>query len=305
MDVDSLVATLHEDGIVVIPSFVTGEPLRRMQFAFARALESLRANNAEGYEKTEHLRDMIEIPLLLDRGFLDLGLHPTIIEAVRRHVGPEFQLVECKGWRSRKTRRNWVGWHGDEWYDQDAVPDRIPKEIKLALYLTDVASGGLSYVKQSHRRLRPMVYPRKVGMQTWEGRHTDVLGQAGTAILFDTSGIHRQAYPILDIRHAVFYCYHDPAIPLRAEDVRYNRYRPLHLNAAFLGGLTAEQQRILGFGDQHQFIHGHRRAIDHQLLHTLYSRLLETSLLVESLAEPVTRRMKALRRKFLNRPGAG
>jgi hypothetical protein len=39
-------------------------------------------------------------------------------------------------------------------------------------------------------------------------------------------------------------------VPLQAEDVEYYRYHPLLLNAAFLGGLTEEHYRILGFGNK-------------------------------------------------------
>src|SRR5437763_1201245 len=78
----------------------------------------------------------------------------------------------------------------------------------------------------------------------------EVPGRAGTAFLFDTSCVHRQNIPILEERHAAFFNYHDPGVPLRQEDIEYYRYHPLLLNAAFLGDLSAEEQRILGFGDK-------------------------------------------------------
>ncbi len=49
------------------------------------------------------------------------------------------------------------------------------------------------------------------------------------------------------------YAYHDPSIPLREEDVSYYRYHPLLLNAAFLGDLSEEDCRILGFGNKTNF----------------------------------------------------
>jgi hypothetical protein len=38
----------------------------------------------------------------------------------------------------------------------------------------------------------------------------EVTEPAGSAFLFDTSGIHRQGTPILQPRYAVFFNYHDP-----------------------------------------------------------------------------------------------
>jgi Phytanoyl-CoA dioxygenase (PhyH) len=208
-------------------------------------------------------------------------------------------LNECKGWRSRPTLKDWHGWHGDSWYDQVTIRDSIPREIKLGVYLTDVSSGGLAYVKGSHRRLVPALHPRKQAKQAWEESGITVNGPAGTVVLFDTSGVHRQSCPILQIRHALFYCYHDPSIPLQAEDVAYNRYHPLQLNAAFLGGLSAEQQRILGFGDKRQFVRGYRREISHRKLHAIFSALLESSIWLNQVSEPLIRRVKAIRSRLL------
>ena len=295
---DVLFDTLETDGVVILPEFVTGSRLAGMQHAFSRALGRLRANSIDGYEKTERLRDMIEHPLLLDQGFLDLGLDPLIVELVRRYVGPQFQLTECKGWRSRITAKDWHGWHGDAWYDQQIWHDCIPRELKVGLYLTDVDSGGLAYIKGSHQRLQPRLHSRQDGGPGSQAERADVRGPAGTIVVFDTSGIHRQAHPILKIRHALFYCYHDASIPLQAEDVAYNRYAPLRLSAAFLGNLTVEQQRILGFGDTRHFAHGYQRKVAHPLAHCVFGALLEGSLWMEERFEPVLRRLRAVRSKL-------
>jgi len=295
---DVLFNTLEQDGVVILPEFVTGTRLAGMQHAFSRALGRLRANSIDGYEKTERLRDMIEHPLVLDQGFLDLGLDPLVMDLVQRYVGPQFQLTECKGWRSRITAKDWHGWHGDAWYDQEVLHDCIPREVKVGLYLTDVDSGGLAYIKGSHQRLRPRLHSRQEGETPWPGERVDVQGPAGTIVVFDTSGVHRQAHPILRIRHALFYCYHDPSIPLQPEDVAYNRYAPLTLNAAFLGNLTAEHQRILGFGDTRHFVHGYQRDIAHPLAHSVFSAVLESGLWMEEHFEPLLRRVRALRSRL-------
>src|SRR6266550_4438979 len=81
----------------------------------------------------------------------------------------------------------------------------------------------------------------------------ELTGAAGTVFMFDTSAIHRQSIPILEPRQAIFYGYHDPRVPLQPDDIAYYRYHPLLLNAAFLGGLSPEDQRILGFGNKTNF----------------------------------------------------
>ena len=293
---DELLEILQRDGVAAIPRFIAGDRLQRMQRAMESVLERLRLNNIDGYEKTEQLRDMVEHPLLLEQGFVDIGLDPNVLEVARRYVGPKFQLVEAKGWRSRVTKGRGHGWHGDSWYDQTAIRERIPPEIKLGLYLTDVTSGGFAYVKGTHRKYTPRLISAKDVDPGWAPASELFNGAAGTAILFDTSGIHRQSMPILQERIALFYCYHDASMPLQSEDVEYNRYHPLLLNAAFLGGLTTEQQRVLGFGDQRQFFAGYKRQVANPLMHNIFNSVLDAKLWMAYTFEPLIRRFKRLRR---------
>src|SRR5678815_2214809 len=93
--------------------------LTGMQRAFNVRLKRLRWNNLEGYEKTEPYRHMVENLLLLDQGFVDVALHPTVKGILNRYLGNRYELVEARGWRSLPTKRDFHGWHGDGWYDQD------------------------------------------------------------------------------------------------------------------------------------------------------------------------------------------
>src|SRR5947209_5091598 len=62
--------------------------------------------------------------------------------------------VEAKGWLSIPTKYDFHGWHGDSWYDK-AVISHIPREVKLAVYLTDVRSGAFNYLKGTHGKQVP------------------------------------------------------------------------------------------------------------------------------------------------------
>jgi len=254
-----LVKALDRDGIVRLPELLSREQLTSMQEAFAARLVRLRWSHHDGYERTELYRHMIQDVLTVDQGFVDLALHPVVIETLRGYLGDGFRLTEAKGWKSLATSRDFHGWHGDAWYDQERL-DEIQREVKLAFYLTDVTSGEFQYVRGSHRRQHPRnVTEEWVGTMDASGIEK-LTGPAGSAFLFDTTGAHRQAMPILEDRQAVFYAYHDPTVPLQAEDVAFHRYHPLLLNAAFLGDLSAEHQRILGFGDKANYLHAFQHA---------------------------------------------
>ena len=257
-----LVTELEENGIVLLPNLLTKAQLSGMQRTFAARLRRMRWNDFDGYEKTELYRHMVQDVLTHDQGSVDLALHPIVKEVLGEYLGTRFELVEAKGWKSLPTRVDFHGWHGDAWYDQKLSQD-ISREVKLALYLTDVKSGAFNYIIGSHRKQHPRAVKNSEVQDVPSSMIMEMTGSAGTAFLFDTSGIHRQGVPMLEARQAVFYNYHDPDVPLQQEDLDYYRYHPLLLNAAFLGNLSKEDQRILGFGNRTNYIHAFARRPKH------------------------------------------
>ena len=251
-EVNSVLSRLQQEGVAVIQGLVTPEALRSMQQAFAARLQRIRWNNFDGYQKTEPYRHLVEDVLTLDQGFMDLVLHPLVKGVLNSYLGDEYELTEAKGWKSLPTKRDFHGWHGDAWYDQ-SVSQTIHREVKLAIYLTDVRSGGLNYIKGSHQKQHPRIVKNSEVSEVHAERILNLTGPAGSVILFDTSGIHRQGVPMLEERQACFFNYHDASVVLQREDVDYYRYHPLILNAAFLGNLSAEDRRILGFGNKLNF----------------------------------------------------
>jgi hypothetical protein len=258
-----LAQELAERGIARLPPLVSDKTLAEMQDAFAARLTGLRWNDRDGYERTERFRHMVQDVLTLAQGFVDVALHPLVRETLNEYLGDSYALVE--GWKSLPTVRDFHGWHGDAWYDQEVVRDRIPREVKLGFYLTDVKSGAFQYLQGTHGKQAPRPYGKGALVDLPLETLVEMAGPAGTAFLFDTSGIHRQACPILQPRQAFFLNYHDPTVPLQKEDRDYYRYHPLLLNAAFLGDLTAEEMRILGFGEKTNYVPAFVRKNGHQV----------------------------------------
>ena len=279
--IDTIVAALEQDGVVRLPMLFSAEQLAVMQQAFNARLRQLRWNNINGYEKTEPHRHMVEDVLTLEQGFVDVAVHPVVKQVLQRYLG-QYALVEARGWRSLPTKRDFHGWHGDEWYDQQVAKD-IPKEVKLGFYLTDVRSGAFNYIRGTHRkhpprRIRTADLPAVPASQIAE-----LTGPAGTAFLFDTSGIHRQGVPMLEPRQVVFLNYHDPEVPLQKEDLESYRYHPLLLNAAFLGNLSDEDQRILGFGDKTNYRPGFEQPTGSARIHRTLTRIHDANLRLRDL----------------------
>jgi len=292
-----LLADLDTDGIALLPDFLSDDQLMGMRGAFDSRLQHMRWNNVDGYEKTERHRRMVEDVLALDQGFVDAALHPGLKEVLRVYLGDAYELVEAKGWESVPTRRDFHGWHGDAWYDQGKV-ELIPREVKLGIYLTDVKSGFLQYVKGSHRKQHPRSVRNEELKSIPPSSVIDVRGRAGSGFLFDTSGIHRQSVPILERRYAVFFNYHDPRVPLQREDVDNYRYHPLVLNAAFLGCLSEEDRRILGFGNKRNYTRNFVRHSRHSGFQKVFQQTFDTKLLLDNLRDRVRDRLAWFRRHY-------
>ena len=289
-EVDALSAELETNGIVVLPNLLSSEQLRGMQHAFEARLRMVRWNNFEGYQKTERYRHMIEDVLLLDQGFVDLALHPLVKEILNRYLGVNYELTEAKGWKSLPTRRDFHGWHGDAWYDQTHARE-IHKEVKLAMYLTDVRSGAFNFIKGSHRRQHPRLVKND---EVRDAQIFEVKGPAGTAFLFDTSAIHRQGVPMLEPRQAIFYNYHDPSVALQQEELVSYRYHPLLLSAAFLGDLSDEDRRILGFGNKTNFMPAFERRDRPPVSYQMFCAWHDTGQRVRDLRARVVHRIRRI-----------
>lgn len=293
--VDKILARLEQDGVVSVPNLFDLAQIAAMQRAFDARLRGLRWNNLDGYEKTEPNRHMVEDVLTLGQEFLDAALHPLVKEVLSRYLG-RFALVEARGWRSLPTRRDFHGWHGDEWYDQQIAED-IPREVKLGFYLSDVRSGAFNYIRATHRKQHPRRIRTADLPDVPPSEILQFSGPAGTAFLFDTSGIHRQGVPLLEPRHVVFFNYHDPLVRLQSDDIKFYRYHPLILNAAFLGSLTEEDMRILGFGDKTNYAPAFEDPSSPSRVHGVLSRVHDMNLRFVDVRARVAARLKRTLKK--------
>ena len=97
---------------------------------------------------------------------------------------------------------------------------------------------------------------------------------------------------MLEERQACFFNYHNPRVALQQEDVDYYRYHPLLLNAAFLGDLSEEDERILGFGNKTNFRPAFTREASPSLFYLALTHGYNAELKVKKLKEMIAARLK-------------
>jgi hypothetical protein len=88
---------------------------------------------------------------------------------------------------------------------------------------------------------------------------------------------------MLEPRHVVFLNYHDPQVPLQKQDLESYRYHPLLLNAAFLGNLSLDDRRILGFGDKTNYRPGFEQPRGAERIHRTLTRIHDANLRLRDL----------------------
>ena len=275
--ISTILEDLNKDGISVLEGWIDSNSLADMQTAFEGILKKPRFNTTNGYQQNEKWRVLVEDLLTLSKAFYFPIFNQELLSVLSSYLGSKFQMTEARGWKTIATKKNFHGWHNDAWYNSN-IYSTPPRQLKLAVYLTDVSSGEFSYIKGTHLKLLKPVHMNDRQVDELGLPICNVKGPAGTIILFDTCGIHRQNTPVLDSRNALFYNFHDPSINLQALDVGYNRYSPLLLNSAFLKKLTSEQERILGFGDDRYYQEGSIKKERFHYTHNLMSILLKCNL---------------------------
>ena len=288
IDAYDVVEQLNEKGIAVLEKFVPETILSQMQQSYEKSLRHPQFNTWQGYQQNERWRLLIENLITLSPAFMFPIKNDALMKVCRLYIGEAFQVTEARGWKTIRTERNFHGWHNDAWYDITQC-ESPPPQLKLGIYLSDVESGEFAYVEQSHhQKLLPGHWNQtQVDSMNLPIKH--VTGKAGTAFLFDTSGIHRQNYPVLVSRNVAFFNFHDPSFPIQSLDKSYDRYAPLLLNAAFLGNLTKEQERILGFGDKRYFEEAFIPNQRYPILHKMVQLSLTSRLLVQDFEQLIRR----------------
>ncbi len=247
--VSPLLLSLERDGMVMLPSLLTGTLLREAQRAFRARLAAPANHRFRGWYATDRNRLILDDVLADSEGLLRAALDPIVLDVADAWLRRSWQFTEAKGWRTLATDSSFHCWHGDAWYDDGhhdaAFHARVPRRLKLAVYLSDVDGGGFGYVPGSHG---DVPHRTRRDDEVPKDRVRNVRGPAGTGFLFDVSGTHRQICPVPKDRDAVFLVMNDPAVPVQPADVAADRYRPLRLNAALIGGLSARERRVLGIG---------------------------------------------------------
>ena len=175
----------HEEGALTMADALGGEELQTLQGAFTEAAERCKprwlSEVAEGTKPAAFFD--IPDPFSHHEFFLDLVDHPSYYGRLHElsdgqicFIGPQFRTVP-------PSLLSYVGWHYD-------VPFSNPLHFKIQLYVDDVPEegGAFGFIPGSHRP-GSGPYPLVRDPADMPGHHV-YPGRAGTAVLFNSWGLH-------------------------------------------------------------------------------------------------------------------
>lgn len=182
----------NEQGYLVLEGAIPDAQLRRLQAAFDYWADACRADWVEQVGRGEASPSWYDIPdpLEKDEVFVDLVDHPSYYGLLQDFTDGQLLFAGLGVRTVAPWPLAYTGWHSD-------VARDYPLHPKVQVYIEDVSSRGgeFAFVPGSHRvdsetyyrGLRGRTLPRR--NDTMPG-HRTLPGRAGTAIIFNSYGVH-------------------------------------------------------------------------------------------------------------------
>ncbi len=173
------------EGYLVLEDAIVGDELKRLQDAFDRFREEVKADWLEGIATGTRPAAYFDIPRPLEKDdvFIDLVDHPSWYGLLMTFADNDLIFLAPQVRTVPLSTVSYVGWHPD-------VPHTTPLHMKVQIYLDDVGpdGGGFAYVPRSHKP-DAGPYPLVHRLESMPG-HRVFPEKAGTAILFNSYGWH-------------------------------------------------------------------------------------------------------------------
>jgi hypothetical protein len=182
---------LEEDGVLVLPSYYSGETLKQMQTDFERAVPQEPVDSPIDIEWYTVQGDCMENSIPISR----MAVDPYLTDLAAYYWGKPISLTQSIGTRLEPCQP-YEGaacqWHHDS----------LRKHIKVTIFLTDVPENGqvMQYIPKTHKTIYWDLGNYQESRFTREqidpyfkkySKPLSCVCPAGTVVIFDPNGLHR------------------------------------------------------------------------------------------------------------------
>lgn len=255
LDLADAVVRLENDGVIVFRNAFPKEQIDAIAERSDALLSKPSIAGTYGYAKVDHPKRLAN-PMQIGRPFIDLATDARIINVVEMRMGSECVLAEFNLKLDEPVGYSYFALHADfsaGWRKSatskitlTAEDLKQPVGIGGVLYLHDTTSGAFCYCLGTHTLGAPRgpdlsKYP-KAEQDQIKSTNIRLDGQKGDLVLFDDRGFHGPDQPATARRIVILLDYY------RVKTFGFSQVSPLQIYTSDLGGITAKQMRVLGFG---------------------------------------------------------
>jgi len=241
MDKKETLNRIESQGFTVIEDFISQKTLDEFMPEVYRRFDRLSYNGTKGYVKVGGQK-FLQDTLTVHEEILRIFTHPFIIDCCEQYTGKPVHLSDYRIYQNFAGYQ--MSWHVD---NKQTMPDQTEtmldyKGLIALIYLDDVDHGPFQLVRGSH--LWSSAFHKEKWNDVIEKYSKDIVTfnneRAGTAILYDTRGIHRgEPFQEGTPRTALLAQYADFDKPAG---------EPIFINTEHLSGLSERSKQVLRFG---------------------------------------------------------
>ena len=243
MDKKAIINSIDTEGFAVIQDFISKQTLDKFMPEVHRRFDRLSYNGTKGYVRVQGQK-YLQDTLTVHEEILKIYLHPFIIDCCEEYTGKPVHLSDYRIYQNLAGHQ--MPWHVD---NKQTMPDQTEKMLDYKglitlIYLDDVDHGPFQLVRGSH--LWASSFNKEMWDDVIEKYSKDIVSfnnqKAGTAIIYDTRGIHRaEPFQKGTPRTALFAQYADFDKPTG---------EPIFINTQHIAQLSEKNIRVLRFGKE-------------------------------------------------------
>lgn len=208
-EADAIRDSLSKNGLAVIRDFIEPATLAEMQKSARVSTEKGfsygRENGCKVLAQTTPYTQEFNQPFLLSAAAGRLVTSPPLLDVIEATIGDKVIIHHALFQRSLPAEDIMLDWHIDTGSNKilNGRTKFNDHRIRMIVYLSDVTTGGFSYIIGSSKDALSTFYPLPIGQLFPEasipGEHqaqrVTVNAPAGSVVLFDTHGLHRPEAP--------------------------------------------------------------------------------------------------------------
>ena len=203
-EIKKILFLINKNGYVVIKNFYSKKNLKTF---VEKASASLEDGYNAGFANFASLKSLsnefateFHQPFFVSKVAVSTVLNKQLNDIISSYLGSKPMIHHALFQKTLPNDPNQLDWHIDLGSNKTLNKSQKfkDKRVRMIIYLSKVKTGGLNYIRESHKNsvenfinlLPGELYPKNK-VPNDPNRKVDITGEPGDVILFDTHGLHK------------------------------------------------------------------------------------------------------------------